>query len=395
MKDRLVVISSFLIIFAFSAVDSSISPLVEPIHKFYGVPLDKALWLISWGTFGIVIGVFLGPKLTSSFKVYKVLAICNIGLFLSSCLFLLTRDFHNALLLRLLFGLFSGIIASIAWWITFHGVSKEYYQAMVVVLMSARSLSIAIGVPFAGFVAHNATWQAPFWIFAIIALFAAVVIHFSIKREEDEKTPFHLKGFFDEYARALKISSSLLFYSGFLLNRICYFGVYSIAGIWFLKHYHLQSVRIASSFFFIGLGEALINFFVPALIKFFGYKNVFNFSIAASGAVLYLFIGGYLPLSLAIAMITAFVILDRIYMMAVVITIPDMFPGGENKTAYGSLNTLTAWSGLTIISWLAGKYLDTLGLPVFQWGLIACFAIGSAIIYYVQYRTVPAMGAIK
>jgi hypothetical protein len=77
--------------------------------------------------------------------------------------------------------------------------------------------------------------------------------------------------------------------------------------------------------------------------------------------------------------------------MAVVITIPDMFPDSGNKTVFGTLNTLTSWTGLALISWFAGKYMETLGLDVIQAAITVCFIVGAGMIIFVQQKTVLAL----
>lgn len=388
MKGWLVVISSFVLIFAFCSVDSSISPMVGPIHSFYGIPLEKTLWLISYCTVGIVIGVFMGPALTESFKVFNLILVGVIGLVISLVIFLLVRDFYLSLVFRFIFGLSTGVIASTMWWITYYGVSEKYYQAMVAVLMSARPLAVAIGVPFSGIVATKFQWQTPFWTFVGLILIGGLMLLFSATFRENEKKKITLKKIFKEYANAFSVPFSLPYYLGYVFNRMCYFGFYSMAGIWFIRNYGLSLEKISYALLLVGLVEAVVNLFIPKLIRVFGHKPLFTASITLSAFVFYAFIGGWLPLKAAVIMITIFVCLDRIYCMAAIITIPYMFPSAGNKTTFGSLNTLTAWIGLTFISWFEGEFIDAFGLAVIGHILFICFVAGSAMLYYVQYKTV-------
>ena len=88
------------------------------------------------------------------------------------------------------------------------------------------------------------------------------------------------------------------------------------------------------------------------------------------------------------ALITVFMLLDRIYSMALVMTIPEMFPSTGDKTAFGSLNTLTAWAGLSVISGLAGKLVPAAGLISVEILMTLAFLLGTGLLYYVQHRTV-------
>jgi predicted MFS family arabinose efflux permease len=388
MKGWLVVAASFILIFAFASVDSSISPMVREIHLYYNVPLEKALWLISSSSIGIVMGVFLGPALTESFKVFKLIAFGVAGIAISLAAFLMSRDFYLSLFFRFVFGISTGLVAATMWWITYYGVSEKHYSAMVAVLMSARPLAIAIGVPFAGLVAAKADWRIPFWLFAILVVVGGAFLLLLSVFNDDKKQKITIKKIFNEYANAFRVPYSWPYYVGFTLNRMCYFGFYSLAGIWFIKNYNLSLEKISSALLFVGLGEALINFITPKLLRLFGHKFLFMASILLSAIVFYSFIGGNLPLKQSIALIALFVCLDRIYCMAAIITIPYMFPTAGNRTTFGSLNTLTAWLGLTFISWFEGEFIQTLGINAIQYILLACFIIGSAMLCYVQYKTV-------
>ncbi|MFA6002922.1 MAG: MFS transporter [Elusimicrobiota bacterium] len=393
MKERLKVALSFALIFSFSSIDSAISPLVGPIHTHFNVPLDHALWLISMCTAGIVLGVLAGPALTSSFRVSRLLAWGAAGMVAAHALFLTAPGFELALAWRLLFGLSCGVTAAVLWWLTFHGVDRAYYPAMIVVLMSARPLATALGVPAVGLSAAALGWQSPMWILGLAIAVSGAGLFLAMPRTEDEKKPLHLGRVLGEYREALSVPHALAYYSGTTLNRMCYFGFYALAGIWFMQHYGLGVAQISLALFVIGLAEAAVNFGVPRLLRRFGHDRPFVWSLAASGLLLPGFIFGRLPLAGAVALITLFMLLDRVYSMAAVISIPQMFPITGNKTTFGSLNTLTAWLGLTIISGFEGRFTETLGLGWMQGALLLCFLIGSALIYHVQARTVLGRSA--
>ena len=81
MRDRLLVVASFLLIFSFSSVDSAISLLAEELRRSFHVPIHKVLPLISFCTSGVVLGIFLGPALTAAaFSVFRLLAASGLGM---------------------------------------------------------------------------------------------------------------------------------------------------------------------------------------------------------------------------------------------------------------------------------------------------------------------------
>lgn len=393
MNERLKVALSFALIFSFSSIDSAISPMVGPIHAHFNVPLDHALWLISMCTAGIVLGVLAGPALTSSFRVSRLLAWSVAGMTAAHILFLTAPGFGPALAWRFWFGLSCGAAAAVLWWLTFHGVDQAYYPAMIVVLMSARPLATALGVPAAGVAASAFGWQAPMWLLGAAIAASGIGLCLVMPRHEGEKKPLRLGRVLGEYRDALRVPHAPAYYLGTTLNRMCYFGFYALAGIWFMQHYGLGLAQISLALFVIGLAEAAVNFLVPRMLKACGHDRTFLWSLAASGLLLPCFISGRLSLIWAVALITLFMLLDRVYSMAAVISIPKMFPITGNKTTFGSLNTLTAWLGLTAISGFEGRFTESLGLGWMQAVLMTCFAIGSVLIYRVQARTVLGRSA--
>ncbi|OGR60522.1 MAG: hypothetical protein A2X36_09865 [Elusimicrobia bacterium GWA2_69_24] len=391
--DRLRVVFSFALIFGFSCVDSAISPMVDALHLHFGVDLDTVLLLISASTAGIVIGVLAGPSMTSAFRVSRLLAAAVVVLTVTHALFLLAGGFGAALAARFFFGLASGTIAGVMWWLAFHGVSKEYYPAMIVVLMSARPLAAAIGVPAAGLAASRMGWQVPFWALGAVMAAGGAALVACMPAETEPKKPISLRVIVSDYAEAFRLPQAAEYYIGFTVNRMCYFGFYSFAGIWFIRHYGLSLDLMSAALLVIGLAEAVVNFLVPGLLRRWGHRRVFPASLAGSALVLPFFIFGKVPLAAAVALIAVFMTLDRIYCMAAIITIPRMFPSLGNKTVFGSLNTLTAWVGLTVISSFEARCTQSWGLPAVESVLVACFLLGSALIYLVQHRTVLRPGA--
>ena len=387
-NDHLTVFSSLILIFAFSAVDLAISPLVKVFHGYYSIPMEKILWLISYCTLGIVIGVFTGPAITRTFRVNKVAGISSFTMALSLALFLIVQDFTLALILRVIFGISVGIISTVMWWLAYHGVSKESMHPMITVMMAARPLAVALGVPLTGMIAMTYGWKNSFSLLLGLILISSFLLYRSMPEDKDEKSSFCITGIINEYTTTLKIPWSITFFTGLMINKICYFGFYSMAGIWFMKYYKLTPFNIAGILLYIGLGEASINFVIPVLIKRFGQKAVFITSIIAGGIFFSLLFRGNLPLKASIALFALFAMMDRIYSMAMVVKLPEMFSECTNKTVMGSMVTLSAWISLMGISWVQGSYLDKLGIQTIGYVLMGSFVTGSAILYFVQHKTI-------
>lgn len=386
--DRLTVIFSFIIIFAFATVDHAISPLVDAIHSYYGITLERSLELISYCTLGIVIGVFIGPAIMRAYKAIYVSTISSVFLLVSLLLFLVTREFHTALLLRFFFGISAGVLSTTMWWMAYHGVGEKYYNAAITVLMASRPLAVALGVPVTGIIASVFEWKSAFWLFSFMIFVSILVLRKTMANDDEPKISINFASFFSEYKVALKLPNASMLYLGLMINKMCYFGFYSLAGIWFIKHYGLDTLKITLALMYIGLAETFINFFIPKIIKWGGHKKVFTWSIILSNVIFLALILGVLSLKAAVFFFAVFAMLDRIYSMSIVISIPTLFEQCPNKSVMGSLITLSSWFALTIVSWIEGRYLGVIGITYIEIFLCITLVSGSAIIYYIIYKSI-------
>jgi len=167
LTNRIIVAASFVIIFAFSSVDHAISPLAEIFSNFFSVPLGNSLWLISYCTLGIVVGLIAGPAMLKASDCGRLVKGSVVVLGAALALFLLCPYFYGSLFLRFVFGLGAGVLSTAMWWLTYEGVAKPYYEAMVTVLMASRPMAVALGVPLAGYMSAWWSWRAAFFVFPV------------------------------------------------------------------------------------------------------------------------------------------------------------------------------------------------------------------------------------
>lgn len=386
-RERLAILLAFVLIFAFNSIDNAIAPLVKEISRSFHVSDERALWLISSCTGGTVLGLIVGPAVLAAIRTRTVLLVVLIAMAAAQILFPLAPSFGPALAFRAVSGFAAGLIATVMWRLTYHGVSPENYPLMVAVLMSARPLATALGVPAAGLLAWQHDWQTPVWAIAGLTTVSGVLLYLTVPARIDD-VPGERKGLVQPYLAALRVPYAAPYYLGITVNRMAYFGFYAFCGLWFSEHYGLDLRRISMALLVIGLAEAVVNFSTGRILKLFGHRRTFVASLVASGLLLPLFLFGGLPLNTTIALIAIFMLLDRVYSMALVMTIPQMFPSTGDKTTFGSLNTLTAWGAMMLISWFQGQFLGVLGMRDIELVMVACFVVGSALLYHVQRRTV-------
>ncbi|MGM9992760.1 MAG: MFS transporter [Candidatus Bruticola sp.] len=424
--ERVVVVLAFILIFAFNSIDNAISPMADTIGQSFQVQAHTVLLFISFCTGGTVAGLLFGPSLVSAFKSSRLLFWCTLLLSVTQIAFACSSSFEMGLVLRTLSGLGAGFTASVMWSLTFHGVSKAYFPAMIAVLMSARPLATALGVPLAGLLTSEFNWRLPIFIIAALTAVSGLALAWfypsppadlgkeaaanrpTAEDSERVSTDSNIKAstsplcsrltlssfgsigraVIEPYIKALSVPHAVTYYLGSLINRMAYFGFYSLCGLWFPFHYKLDIKEVSLALFIIGLADCIINFFTNSIIKRFGHRSTFLVSIIFSLFLLPVFIYGQLNVQVAVGAIAVFMTLDRIYSMALVISVPDMFPSIGDKTAFGSLNTFTAWGAMSVIAALQGFFTQRWGMTFMESLLILCFAVGGAMITYIQWKTV-------
>ena len=161
-KGWTLVISAFMIVFAFGTVDHAISPMVEVLQSVFAVQEQRVLWLISYCTLGIVLGLFVGPQLLKTYKIKNILYWAIFMQLAGLAVFVTVKIFYISLVARFIFGLGSGLISTILWWIVYEAVDKNFYTPMITVLTASRPMAVAAGVPLVMYGTKHLGWAAAF-----------------------------------------------------------------------------------------------------------------------------------------------------------------------------------------------------------------------------------------
>ena len=386
-KGWTLVISAFMIVFAFGTVDHAISPMVEVLQSVFAVQEQRVLWLISYCTLGIVLGLFVGPQLLKTYKIKNILYWAIFMQIAGLAVFVTVKIFYISLAARFIFGLGSGLISTILWWIVYEAVDKNFYTPMITVLTASRPMAVAAGVPLVMYGTKHLGWAAAFALIGIILFLFCFSFAWALPADNKSKTGFTLKNIVLTYAAAFKTPLLKNFFAAMFVNRLCYFGFYSMLGIWFAHKYGLTAVQMAKPLMVIGICETAINFIVPKLMKI-GQKKLFYAALLINTAVFGVFIWGLLPIWTAIFFIGIFAMTDRIYNMLLLMFIPKIFPAAQDKTTIGSLVTLVSWTSLAVISYAQGAFLGILGINVFAIILLAALPLGFILYLKVLKQTV-------
>ena len=381
------VIASFTVVFAFSTVDHAISPLVEWLSLFFGVGAERTLWLISACTAGIVFGLFVGPQLIKSKKVSSVIWASLILMSGAIGAFVLIPQFYISLLIRFMFGLGAGLFSTVLWWLAYETIDKRFYIPMITVLTASRPMAVATGVPLVLYCGTLLSWRIAFATAGVLTGIFCFIFLLAAPKDNKEKTKFTPSALIGTYKTAWQTPHLKQFFTAMFINRFCYFGFYSMLGLWFISNYHMQTTQLARPLMAIGICETVINFIVPVMMKI-GRRKLFYISVFANIILFGCFAWGFLPLWAAITFIGLFAMTDRIYNMLLLVFIPEIFKNSKDRTTIGSLVTLVSWTSLMLISWLEGTFLNIIGLKAMGVILLLCLAAGSLLYIKMLKQTI-------
>lgn len=387
LKGWTLVVASFVVVFSFSTIDHAISPLVEWLSAFFQTGAERTLWLISACTAGIVFGLFIGPQCLKTVSVSRVLWTSLVMMAGGLWAFVSVPYFALSLGVRFIFGLGAGLFSTILWWLTFEAIHKRFYIPMITVLAAARPMAVAAGVPLVLYGGTWFNWRISFAVMGVLIAVFCVLFAWAEPADQKEKVPFTLKALAHTYKTAWQTPHLPAFFTAMFINRFCYFGFYSMLGLWFIGHYHLSTVELARPLMAIGICETVINFVVPVLMKI-GQKKLFYLSVILNTLLFGAFAWGILPLWTTIAFIGLFAMTDRIYNMLLLVFIPTIFSQSKDRTTIGSLVTLVSWTSLLLISWIEGSFLQYIGLQTMSAFLLICLVAGFALYLRMLNKTV-------
>ncbi len=332
----------------FSILDNGLPAFFDELSKNLGINKGILVNLISTCSFGIVIGLlfFSGSINKANYGLYLKIAVL-LGV-LSATHVLNSSSYELYLLSRFFLGLLIGLISSMAWWFSFNlsGNSTSY----VVYIMTARPLSIALGVPLLTFFKDYIYWE---WLY--IGFLGLVVLYLFIpvkKSEEEVKT--HI---WAVYREIFSNKSAYYFYLTILTNAMGYLGFYVIIPFW-------ENIAIEKLFLFYGLTEITGTLLSKKAIFSKQSPLYISFGILVLMPLIVFFdIHEYVN----IAAIALYIFAARVYIVNVANTIPRTFSYLSRKDGLGTCGSLIgvfAWLGLGLISFISSFFLVNKSLSI-------------------------------
>lgn len=235
--------------------------------------------------------------------------------------------------------------------------SRENIGKVMGIVMSALSLSVAIGVPAGSFIASVATWNWTFFCSAIFAAIAFVLIVVFVQKDERSQSATvtnplrHYKNILSAPKAMLGLLTTFLWIYGF-------YAVYTYLGAYAGSTFNLSVSSLGLVFVAYGASNFVSSFSGGWVGNALGMKR----AALISGLVVCL---TYLLLGWPAAPLPVFVGVLAVLAFAQGIGVPQLTTFNttvlpESRTTMTSLNSSCMYLGLTIGSALGGVLLQSL-----------------------------------
>jgi predicted MFS family arabinose efflux permease len=332
------------------SVENGIPALFENLSKVFNTNKESLLQLISWSSFGGIIGMlFFSTQIT--FDTFRKLNIYLIIIsILSALLTIMQSNLLYINLSRFLLGISIGICSSLAWWYSFNvaKASREFN----ITIMIARPISIAIGYPLLAYFSKYNYWQAGY---SVLTCGILIILYLFIVEPKQNLSSTKLKtstNIFKQYKKIFTSRNAYYFYGILLINSMGYLGFFVI-----LPFEKNLNIEIREVFIIMGIFEIIGTLFA----KYICIKNKFFFKIILTVICIVPILLYILPIpNIIIYILPAYLVSTRIFILNLANSIPNFFYYLNDTNLYGACGTLigiTAWVSLGIISYTFSNIL--------------------------------------
>ncbi|MCI1674038.1 MAG: MFS transporter [Bifidobacterium tibiigranuli] len=351
LSQKMTVASFFIAVFIVGLDSFIISALLPTISAAFGtsvsaVGLGVTLYAVFYAVGAPIIAPF-SERLPRKRMIMIGLAVFTLATFLCG----LAKNIAFFYVARSLAGLGAAMFTPNVFAYIGGNFSKENIGKVMGIVMSALSLSIAIGVPIGSFIAGALNWN---WTFFCSSIFAAVsfilILAFaqrdSVPDVEKRDSPFsHYRNVFTTPKAVLGLLAELLWMYGF-------YAVYTFVGTYAGSTFHLSVEAIGLVFVAYGVSNFVTTFSSGLISNAWGMKRAVLVAGLASVVT-------YILLGLHNLTLVAFVVVLAVMAFAQGIGVPQFTTFNatvlpESRTTMTSLNSSFLYLGLTIGSALGG-----------------------------------------
>lgn len=357
LNEFMMIVGLFLVVFVMGADSFIISPLLPAIAKDFNVSVGAvALAVTIYALCYALSSPFFGP-LGDKFKQKNLLMLGILFFLIGSFLCAVSQNIYQFYCFRAIAGLGAALSMPNVWAIIGNHFEGKKLNIVMGIVMSALSLSIAVGVPLGTTLAQLANWHMAFWGSGILILLVLPVLLGVIpkNRGNSETALNYLEGFknlWNSKEALWALSINLIWMFGF-------YTIYTFLGTYLHDAFNLNVSKTGYVFIVYGLSNFIASFFGGTIISKIGaLKNIIINGILSS-----IFILGLSFYDRRLVNILIFLILialtQGIGVTALTTYIVNVVP--SNRSTVMSFNSSFLYWGLTLGSTFGSIFYEQIG----------------------------------
>lgn len=372
IKDILLVIGLFLVVFVIGADSFIISPLLPAIEKDYAITTAQAALSVTIYALCYAVGSpFFGP-LGDRFNKRKLLIVGLLVFLVGSLVCAQATNIVVFYIGRAVAGIGAAVTMPNIWATVGGYFTDKKLNTVMGITMSALSLSIAVGVPMGTLLSQLSNWHMAFWGSILLTLLAFVVLLLVVPNLTGNQKELKYLASFQTLIKSkkalLSLSVNLIWMFGFYL-------IYTFLGTFLNQNFHFNTAQTGNIFIAYGLSNFIASFCGGQLLSKIGAMK----DVILNGFLSIIFILGLVISQIHLCGIIIFLILlalaQGLGVTALTTYIVGVVP--DKRSTVMSFNSSFLYLGLTFGSLIGAILYSKVGFTGL--GIISAMALGIAI----------------
>ncbi len=332
-----------------------IMPLGDIFIELYDITAGEYSVLVSSYAMGAVVSGLIAIFYLDVFDRKKALLIAYAGFGVGTFLCAFAQSYQMLLGLRLLTGLFGGVLGSIVLSIVSDLYKFEERGRAMGILTGAFAAASALGVPFGIYLAAKGSWQWPFLMIGVLAIFVSIwiVIGFPSMQQHLAKvrSDRNFKNILGDILSDMNQVNALM--AGFVLI-LGHFLIIPFISPYLIKNVGFTQLEISYQFFFGGIATVFTSPIIGRLVDKYGFMRVFVVMVLFSFIPTVLITQmSFMPIAWAVFITTLFFI-GGVGRMIPANTIISASAPTANRGSFMSFKSMMQQLAIAIASFVSG-----------------------------------------
>jgi len=253
-----------------------IMPLGDIFIDMVDISASEYSLLVSGYAIGAVCSAIIAVFYLDVYDRKKALMLAYAGFGIGTFLCAWANSYQLLLSLRILTGLFGGVLGSIVLSIVSDLYKFEERGAAMGILTGAFAAASALGIPFGLYLAAKGSWQVPFLCIGIAAIFVSILIFFTFPKMTSHLASVRknrtLKSVLADILTDKNQVDALM--AGFVLI-LGHFLIIPFISPYLIKNVGLTQMEISYQFFFGGIASVFTSPIIGKFVDKYGFLKIF------------------------------------------------------------------------------------------------------------------------